>query len=170
MGKLNDMKTPILLDTGSSLTIASPKRLEKFDPSQKPNLIDSNVRLKSANRENIPVLGECPLPITLKDKSDMKVTHTILIANTESDFILGVDFMMKFSCSICLKGMVFQFRGIEIPCFRNANKTSNPNCSRTISRAFHRLKFSMSDVFRRSKVTNHIPVSSISLQQIVYKF
>ena len=118
MGKIKDIKTPILLDTGSTLTIVNPELLEKLDSSQKPNLAFSAVRLKSANGENIPVLGECPIQITLRN---IEITHTVLIADIESNFIIGVDFMMKFSCSICLKAMIFKFRETEIPCFRNAN-------------------------------------------------
>jgi hypothetical protein len=81
----------------------SSKLLEKFDSSQKPSLTDSCVRLKSANVENIPVMGECPLQITLKN---VEILHTVLIADIESQFILGMDFMTKISRNICLKAMI----------------------------------------------------------------
>lgn len=118
MWKIKNISTPILLDTGSSLTIVNPRLLEKLDSSQKPNLAISDVKLKSTNGENIPVLGKCPLRTTLRK---IEITHTVFIANIESSFIIGVGFMTKVSCSICLKAMIFKFQGIEIPCYRNTN-------------------------------------------------
>ena len=52
----------MLVDTGSSVTIINPKLFEEIYSMRKLNVIAINIRLKSANGNNISA-GECSLSL-----------------------------------------------------------------------------------------------------------
>jgi predicted aspartyl protease len=113
-GRIGDVKTTILVDTGSSLTIVNPTLFNEINPDNKIKLTKTNVRLRTAKGDDIPVLGECLLSIMLESK---EFSHNCIIAQIENRCILGVDFMSKFSCNICMKEQVIRIQGIDIPYF-----------------------------------------------------
>ena len=102
----------MLVDTGSSVTIINPKLFEEIDPNRELNLIETDIKLKSANGHDIPVLGKCPLSLKLGNKL---FPHTFLIALTENSCILGVDFMSKYACNIYMKERILRIQGMDIP-------------------------------------------------------
>ena len=73
-GKIENVKTSILIDTGSSVTIISPELFDRLILSV--NIKSSNIRLRSANGENIEVMGECSVNFVLRD---VQVSHTVIV-------------------------------------------------------------------------------------------
>ena len=55
----------MLVDTGKRITIINPKLFEEIDSMRELNLIAANIRLKSANGNNISA-GESPFTCSLK--------------------------------------------------------------------------------------------------------
>ena len=109
-GKIENVKTSILIDTGSSATIISPELFDRLMLSV--NIKSSNIRLRSANGENIEVMGECSVNFVL---GDVQVSHTVIVANIQNSCILGVDFMSKYACNIYMKERILRIQGIDIP-------------------------------------------------------
>lgn len=113
-GKIGDIKTTILIDTGSSVTIINPTLFKEINSNNELNLIKTSVRLKSAKGDDIPVLGQCLLSLKLGNR---EFSHNCIIVQIENSCILGVDFMPKFSCNICMKEKIIRIQGIDIPYF-----------------------------------------------------
>ena len=113
-GEIKNKEITILVDTGSSVTIINPKLFEEIDPKRELNFIATNIRLKSANGNDISVLGECPLSLKLRNKL---FPHTFVIAQIENSCIIGVDFMSEYACNICMKEKILRLQGLSIPYF-----------------------------------------------------
>lgn len=128
-GKIGNANTTILVDTGSSVTIINPKLLREVDLENRSDLVitESSLRLKSAKGDDIPVVGECTLSIFL---GNLEYFHDVVIAEIENSCILGVDFMSKFACGICMKQRLFRIQGVEIPYFSDQSEITE--CSRIV--------------------------------------
>lgn len=72
-------------------------------------------------------MGECTLSIFL---GNLEYFHNVVIAEIENSCILGVDFMSKFACSICMKQTLFRIQGVEIP--YSSDKSEITECSRIV--------------------------------------
>ncbi|XP_062616134.1 uncharacterized protein LOC134277851 [Saccostrea cucullata] len=118
VGKIENHPISMLVDTGASVTILSSKVFENLDLKKGINLTPSLVKLTSANGERILVRGECPMKITVGDKT---VTHNFLVANILNKCILGIDFMQQNACDILVKKMKFKIKGVEVPCVNSEN-------------------------------------------------
>lgn len=128
-GKIGNANTTILVDTGSSVTIINPKLLREVDLENRSDLVitESSLRLKSAKGDDIPVVGECTLSIFL---GNFEYFHNVVVAEIENSCILGVDFMSKFACGICMKQRLFRIQGVEIPYFSDQSEITE--CSRIV--------------------------------------
>ena len=78
------------------------------------NLIAANIRLKSANGNNISA-GESPFTCSLKLR-DKLLLYTLIINQIEISCILGADFLSKDACNI--KEKVVRVKGVRHPLFR----------------------------------------------------
>ena len=77
----------MLVDTGSSVTIINPKLFEEIDPNRELNLIETDIKLKSANGHDIPVLGKCPFSLKLGNKV---FPYIFITALTESNIFVTI--------------------------------------------------------------------------------
>ena len=113
IGKIENTKVSMLMDTGANLTIISNEFFEKL--GTKPQIKPASIKLTSASGDNIPVKGQCTVEMCLED---LKIPQKIIVAKIKNPCILGLNFMNQNSCNIYVKKMKLKIQGIEIPCFR----------------------------------------------------
>lgn len=90
------------MDIGLSVIIINFKLLREVDLENRLDLviIESSFRLKLVKGDDILVVGECIFSIFF---GNMEYFYNVVIVEIENSCILGVDFMLKFVCGICMK-------------------------------------------------------------------
>lgn len=92
IGQLNGKVCNFIIDTGASLSIINPNRLNQND-----RVVDSPIKLASVTGEDIPVHGAAKVVIRF---GNWKTHHTAIVAPIELDCILGVDFLLQNRCKL----------------------------------------------------------------------
>ena len=123
IGKIENTKVSMLMDTGANLTIISNEFYEKL--GTKPQIKPASIKLTSASGDTIPVKGQCTIEMCLED---LKFPQEVIVAKIKNPCILGLDFMNQNSCNIYVKKRKLKIQGIEIPCFRKKDVEVDSSC------------------------------------------
>ena len=87
----------MLVDTGACMTILNSSFINSLVP--KPNILPVKVDLVTATGEKRPVEGETEIEIEL---GNLKFKHKVLVAEINTQGILGMDFLNKNLCDVLL--------------------------------------------------------------------
>ena len=93
-GDIEGVMCPMVVDTGSSVTVIRPDLLSKQTLSR---LRATNNVLKTATGETAKVCGKLRLWVRIVGT---QVLHEVLVANISDRFILGLDFLMAHSFTV----------------------------------------------------------------------
>ena len=98
--KVFDIETEALLDTGSSVSVLSPKLFDKIPDSKRPLVSPSARSLRMANGDRSLPKGNAKCDMTIQG---LRLSHKMTIADIEVPVILGYDFLYEHDCSISVK-------------------------------------------------------------------
>ena len=93
-GDIEGVMCPMVVDTGSSVTVIRPDLLSKQTLSR---LRATNNVLKTATGETAEVCAKLRLWVRI---GGTQVSHEVLVANISDRFILGLDFLMAHGCTV----------------------------------------------------------------------
>ena len=96
-GRVFNQKVNVIIDTGSSVTILASSVFSKIAQKDQPSLRTFPDKLFLADGSELPVLGVTTIPFKF---GDLLVEHATVIADIESDGLIGLDFMKINSCEI----------------------------------------------------------------------
>ena len=91
------IKANALLDTGSTISVISPRLFDKISSHLKPEISPSNRNLCMANSDISTSQGRVMLQLVTKGTS---LWHSIIIADIEAPIIFGYDFMYEHNCAL----------------------------------------------------------------------
>ena len=104
-----------LVDTGACLTLASKELFEKIPHDLRPTLTPCDINLTTADKTPIRTLGKCILDPKI---FSFPTPIEMVVANIESDAILGMDFLLKYGCDIYPKSGCLICQDEQIVCSR----------------------------------------------------
>lgn len=90
-----------LIDTGSTITVMHPDKLNLLPVADKPKIITDNVQLKMADGGVVCSPGYVHLPLEINGHIFQQRT---VIAAVEAPLVLGYDFLSKYNCQIDITG------------------------------------------------------------------
>ena len=93
-GDIEGVICPMVIDTGANVTVVQPDVLSKMTLSR---LQGTTSVLKTATGETADVLGKLWLGIKI---GGTEVSHETLVAEISDKFILGLDFVMAYGCTV----------------------------------------------------------------------
>ena len=113
----NNCGVNLVIDSVSTVTAISSKTYDKINSNSKPPLSQISEQVLLADGKAMQISGMCTLKIAL---GHLEVEHDVLVADLESEGLLGVDFMSKYQCVLNFKKNVLEVDGMVIP-FRDEN-------------------------------------------------
>ncbi|KAK3083081.1 hypothetical protein FSP39_013432 [Pinctada imbricata] len=105
-----------LIDTGASLSIFSKDTFDKI--KNKPEIDSVNKKILAANGEPLKVYGRTRLKMKIGKKS---YTTTVIIADLNSDGVLGLDFMLDNSCILDIQQQKITIQNESIPLVKSGH-------------------------------------------------
>ena len=105
---MNDCGVNFLIDSGSTITIISPRLYDKIPESSRPQIEYSNDRIVLADGSIINVTGKCLVEMVI---GNIEVQHAVTIANIEAEGLIGSDFLSQHGCVINFKDGVLEIEG-----------------------------------------------------------
>lgn len=106
--KVGKQKLNVIIDTGSSVTILASSIFNKMTQQEQPTLRSFNDKLLMADGSELPVLGVTDIPFLF---DNLTITHATVIADIESDGLIGLDFMKQNNCEISYGRKTFSING-----------------------------------------------------------
>ena len=91
------IKANALLDTGSTISVISPRLFDKIPGDLKPEISPSNRNLCMANGDTSTPQNRVMLQLVINGTN---LWHYIIIADIEAPIILGCDFMYEHNCAL----------------------------------------------------------------------
>ncbi|KAK3085966.1 hypothetical protein FSP39_011423 [Pinctada imbricata] len=116
----------MLLDTGSSVTIIKKEVHDLWPEENRPVLEPVRMNLITATGESASFLGKTTVNIKIGEKVCM---HDVLLADIQSDGILGMDFLSKYECDLQLGQGYLVMGGQKVICYSD-NDLEKPLCCR----------------------------------------
>jgi len=111
-GEVKDVEVEWLIDTGCSLSIISINVYQRISEALKPELMENEIPMKTADGSELPDLGK----VTLKVKvGKREFFHTFVVADLTNDSILGIDFLRMHKGYIDFSGNKFSLDGKGMP-------------------------------------------------------
>ncbi|MCG8034214.1 MAG: retroviral-like aspartic protease family protein, partial [Candidatus Thiodiazotropha taylori] len=107
------VKTKGLLDTGSTITVISPKLFEEIPSNLRPKIMPWNRSLCMANGDTSIPRGKAQIKLTI---NDTEIWHSMVIADVEAPIILGYDFMYDHDCSLDIRNASLKIGENNIQC------------------------------------------------------
>ena len=107
-GVINDTPCKMLIDTGTSVSIISPKMLQVDGCTVNISPVQ---QLRTATGDCTPVHGCVTFDVTIGGYSGR---HQMLVADIIDCCILGLDFLESCHCMLDLVGHVLQLQGMQI--------------------------------------------------------
>ena len=95
-----------------AITIVSSKIYENIPKDSKPDLREMSERILLADGRPMHVQGLCNLNMAI---GHFEVEHEVLVADIESEGLLGSDFMLKNECVLNFKKKTLEIDGVPIP-------------------------------------------------------
>ena len=108
-------KTPLLVDTGASVTILGSKFISELGEENRPKMEPVDLELVAANGNEIPLMGECEIDFHIRN---LVLPQKVLVADIEFNGVLGLDFMSTHCCDVLIPKMCLRIKGQDLPCFR----------------------------------------------------
>ena len=121
-GIINNVELPMLIDTGSAVTIMH-EEVWKIVNTYKQKLEKIQLSLKSATQHMLEVVGQAKMPIRIPSKRRGGIAYyyfTILVAiGLSHKLIIGMDFFRKFDASINIPDRTMTFFNESTKCVHN---------------------------------------------------
>ena len=114
-------KVPMLVDTGSEVTVIQSELYRKLDDRRKPPLLDAGAEIRGVGGNSIAVRGAANIEYLLG--SNICETHT-LIADIHHQGILGMNFFEEHDCVLDMKDGLIMMDGAGYPLHRNKSSTT----------------------------------------------
>ena len=106
--KVKDKDVDLIIDTGSSVTILASSIFKKINQQNQFQLTEFPSKLYLADGSELPVLGMTRLSFRF---DDFEINHETLIADIESDGLIGLDFIKTKNCEINYGQKTFVIEG-----------------------------------------------------------
>lgn len=120
--KIFNIEAEALLDTGSSISVLSPKLFERIPDSIKPMISPSDRSLRMANGDTTLPRGNAIFELSINDTN---LRHKMTIADIEVPVIIGYDFLYEHDCSINIKDNCLRFGQDNIKCHPRSQYVSS---------------------------------------------
>ena len=118
---IKGVTTSWLYDTGAKVTVLALREFRKIPVALRPIKQFSNIKLESASKNAIKVIGVYELPITVQHKT---VKHNVIVVdNLNSAAIMGIDLIDKLGITYISRKREFVFQEQE-PAFRIASMST----------------------------------------------
>ena len=115
------VKANALLDTGSTISVISPRLFDKIPSHLKPEISPSNRNLCMANGDTSTPQGRVMLQLAIKGTS---LWHSIIIADIEAPIILGYDFMYEHNCALDVRKGNLKIGKYNVKCQPESHNSS----------------------------------------------
>ena len=115
----------LTIDTGSTISIIRPDMLDGTEGKIQPS---SNC-LRTVTGDTAPIQGCSELRVGI---GSLELPHEMWIANITDECILGLDFLGKHGCQVCLKDNVLMVGDQEVPLTKSIHDTAK-GCCRVIA-------------------------------------
>ena len=106
--KVGKQKVDVIIDTGSSVTILASSIFHKLSPQEQAKLRTFQDKLFMADGTELPVKGITEIPFKFENKT---IRHNTVIADIESDGLIGLDFMKANNCELNYRQKTFSIDG-----------------------------------------------------------
>ena len=110
-GKIYEQKIKFLIDTGSSVSILARRIFQRMSQVDASEVREFTERLVLADGSLLPVLGVIDLPLAFEG---VTVTHSVIVADIESDMLLGIDFIREHECELSYGDGVFKIQNTAL--------------------------------------------------------
>ena len=118
---LGDCQVPAIIDTAAQVSVMNYRTFENLGLQPPKNTINRTIR--TAENGNSM---QCFLVPNVHFKINGKqYQHDIIIGNFKDQFILGLDFLMKFSCTINIPGSIMTISGTHMQVWIKRNLPYN---------------------------------------------
>ena len=111
-GKLGDVTTSFLLDTGATESFVSPRLYERIASLANPFLIPPDRTFRQADGTELSVMGKVKLQIVL---GGCRVEHMMWVAKVSDQAILGLDFLREHKCTLLWEDENLQVDKYRVP-------------------------------------------------------
>ena len=113
-GVLHGVGITALVDSGATATIISDTVYTKLHQHKRPLLKPVECRMVAANGEDVTTIGLAEFTFSFSGK----LFHLpAIVANINTEVVIGRDFMQKFSCNLKLKECTLNTEDTVINCF-----------------------------------------------------
>ena len=126
MGTVGGKTCNLTIDTGSNISIVRPDVLD--NPGEMMQA--SSNCLRTVTGDTAPIQGHGELEVGV---GSLLMPHGMWIADITDECILGLDFLEKHDCQVCLKEGVLVIGGQEIPLAMSV-RGNTMSCSRVIAK------------------------------------
>ena len=106
--KVGKQKVDVIIDTGSSVTILASSIFHRLSKQEQKKLRTFNDKLFMADGTELPVKGIIEIPFKFGNKT---IRHNTVIADIESDGLIGLDFMKTNNCELNYRQKTFSING-----------------------------------------------------------
>ena len=120
--RINGQSVDFLVDTGSTVTMISPKCCERIYRGEKVNLVPTTFQLKGVEGTLISVEGQMNSSMTFNGAVTRQ--SRIVVADINQDAILGNDFMVSAKCNLCLHRQVINIDGVDVKLWQMPGSTA----------------------------------------------
>ena len=131
VGNICNVNADLIIDSGASVSILNARLFSQIALEHRPKIQPFNDTLYLADGSELPVLGIATIPYDFDKK--ISVNHPTVIADIESDGLIGLDFMKRHDCelsyirrSFTIQNVPLQFReegGLLASCRITANQS-----------------------------------------------
>ena len=125
-GEIGHMDIDFLIDSGSTYTIIDNDIFESIPVEIRPQLEETNLRLRSANGELLKVHGKTVLNLHIGNKVFNSPVKVVSLGDRE--VILGLDFMSDHDCVLYLADGILQIPSHSLKI--KLHKQGDNNCAR----------------------------------------
>ena len=113
-GVLHGIGITALVDSGATATLISDTVYSKLPQRKRPLLNPVECKMIAANGEEVFTMGAAEFTLSFNGK----LFHLpAIVANINTEVVLGLDFMQKFSCTLNFNECTLNTEGSEINCF-----------------------------------------------------
>ena len=111
-GRVEGYEAQMLVDTGATVSIISQQQYGGWDPITKPKLVETDIELLTADSKTMKLLGTVRARVSF---GFQEVMHEFFVANIDTDFLIGLDFLDTHRCQLDLEASILTFGPEKIP-------------------------------------------------------